>query len=335
MIALSIVSVLAVARPTAAIALGLFASDPGYDYGPLLREIAATGAEHVQIDVVWLQSDVRAHDIAPDRTVSPDDNTVRRTLLQAKALGLTTTLFPIVRPRRHGPKEWRGVFDPAAGAARWFQSYRGFVLHIARLAHQGDAARLSVGSELCSLEHEEAHWRALIQAVRGEFRGRLTYSANWDQLDRVQFWDALDDVGVTAYFELAGAQGDEVPGKPRGEPRPQPPTQIEDLRSRWRAPRAQLQRLRERTQRPLWITEIGYPSHADAARVPWDETRAAPVDLALQARLFRAACVELFQSGAVDGLTIWNWFGHGGETDTGYSPRKKPAAREIGDCFRH
>jgi hypothetical protein len=61
---------------------------------------------------------------------------------------------------------------------------------------------LSVGSELASLEREDTEWRALIRAIRAKYAGPLVYSANWDHLDDVQFWDALDLAGASAYFEL-------------------------------------------------------------------------------------------------------------------------------------
>ncbi len=48
----------------------------------------------------------------------------------------------------------------------------------------------------------DAGWRALIDDVRGVYRGPVTYGANFDQFHRVGFWDALDAVGVTSYFPL-------------------------------------------------------------------------------------------------------------------------------------
>lgn len=46
-------------------------------------------------------------------------------------------------------------------------------------------------------------WRALIAAVRGVYRGPLSYAANFDQVDEVGFWDALDAIGVNAYYPLS------------------------------------------------------------------------------------------------------------------------------------
>ena len=48
----------------------------------------------------------------------------------------------------------------------------------------------------------ETHWRKLIRKTRSLYQGQLTYAANFDQYHEVSFWDALDFMGVNAYFSL-------------------------------------------------------------------------------------------------------------------------------------
>ena len=315
------------------VALGLFASDPRWDYGPLLDEVRDLGASHVLLAVVWTQKTMRSARIHRQHGTTPDDDVIVRTLRQARARGLSVTLFPIVRLEEHAPDEWRGRIDPRAGLDAWFASYRDFLVTMAALAQEGGAARLSVGSELVSLEHHDARWRTLIAEVRARFSGRLLYSANWDHFTQVPFWDAVDDVGVTAYFELA--RDEHMPSNA-------------DLDRAWEGPRASLLALKAATGKPLVVTEVGYPSMVGAARYPWDETRRAAIDLAGQATLIDAFC-RAFRSpprgthpdasashrgGSIDGFYVWNWFGFGGPTDTSYTPRKKPGARALEGCLR-
>ena len=86
----------------------------------------------------------------------------------------------------------------------WWASYRRFVLHHAFLAAWAHAELFSVGVELSATLGREAEWRRLIADVRRLYPGLVTYSANWgDDLERVKFWDALDLVGVDAYYPLA------------------------------------------------------------------------------------------------------------------------------------
>lgn len=82
-------------------------------------------------------------------------------------------------------------------------------------------ARVVVGEDAASLasfnrrrqRHEQA-WRHVIADVRELYDGPVTYGANFDQYAEVGFWDALDAVGVNAYFPL-GLYGLEPPARLR------------------------------------------------------------------------------------------------------------------------
>lgn len=48
----------------------------------------------------------------------------------------------------------------------------------------------------------DSHWRNLIARVRTLFQGKLSYAANFDNYQDVGFWNALDYMGINAYFKL-------------------------------------------------------------------------------------------------------------------------------------
>ncbi len=86
----------------------------------------------------------------------------------------------------------------------WWRAYRRYTLHHAVLARYCGSELFSIGVELGKTVHREAEWRFLIEGVRRVYPGLVTYSGNWHgDYDRVAFWDALDLVGVDAYFPLA------------------------------------------------------------------------------------------------------------------------------------
>lgn len=312
------------------VALGLFASDPEWDYGPLVDEIRARGATDVLVVVNAYQSDRFASDIAPRPGHSPSEATVHRTLRQVRRAGMRAALMPVVRLQKRDPHEWRGTIAPADGLDAWFASYRRFVLPLARIAEGAGAQRLVVGSELSSLERYEGRWRALISELRERFSSTLTYSANWDHAHAVGFWDALDEVGLTAYFPLGsvGASGRASNSDGDGEP-----PSAERLAGAWQTPRAQIAALGRRVGKPVLITEVGYPSRRGAADRPWDDASAAEVDLRMQQQLYRSFCDAFTQTPSVSGFYVWNWFGFGGPRDAGFTPRGKPAASELAACF--
>lgn len=300
------------------VALGLFATDPDWDYEPLVDEIRGRGATDVLLVVNAYQSDRFASDIASHPGRSPNLETVARTIAQVRGAGMRAALMPVVRLQRRGPQDWRGRITPADGLDAWFTAYRNFILPLARIAEQQGAERLVVGSELSSLEPYAKHWRTLISDLRHEFAGTLTYSANWDRIDAVGFWDALDEAGLTAYFPLA---------KDREAP------SSDAIAEAWRSPRAQIDALARRVGKPVLVTEIGYVSQQGAAGMPWEHSTVADVDLALQRRLYRGFCDAFAETPSVSGFYVWNWFGFGGPRDRGFTPRGKPAANELATCF--
>ena len=299
------------------VALGLFATDSDWDYGPLVREIAERGATDVLVVVNAYQSTRFASDIAGAAGRTPSEATVRRTLRQVREAGMRAALMPVVRLQARAAHEWRGVITPADGLDAWFAAYRRFVLPLAEIAEGEGAHRFVVGSELSSLEQYEGRWRALVRDVRAVFSRRVTYSANWDHAEAVPFWDALDEVGLTAYFPLSS---DAVPSDA-------------GLAKAWREPLEEIRALSRRIDKPVLVTEIGYASQVGAADRPWDDTTGGSVDLGVQQKLYRGFCNAFAETESVSGFYVWNWFGFGGPRDAGFTPRGKPAATELARCF--
>ncbi|MCB9546945.1 MAG: hypothetical protein H6706_13985 [Myxococcales bacterium] len=283
--------------PVPGVALGLFASDPGFDYATLIDEIARYRASAVLVVVPLAQDDVT--DAAPRPVVAPA--ALARALAHARRAGLAVTLMPIIDVARRGPGRWRGVLAPPE-PGRWWAAYRAELLALADVARAAGVHRLVIGSELASLEGDAA-WRPLIAAIRPRFPGRLTYSANWDRYAEVPFWDALDEVAVSAWF----------------------PAPVD-------APLAAAHRFAAERGRPLVLTELGYPALASAAEAPWDQHTGAAPDARLQARLLAEGLAAADAAGATE-VFVWNWFGPGGSGDVGFSPRGKPAAGIMARAF--
>jgi hypothetical protein len=299
------------ARADKGVALGLFAEDPGWSYRPLLDEIKALGADHVELVVAWYQEDVSAVEVGEHPRYSAPESAVRRAVRDAHRAGLKVLLFPIVRlTTQHHPDEWRGTLRPRDRAA-WFASYGRKLLSLARLAAAERVEALSIGSELSSLDGELAPWLAVVAAVRGQFHGRLVYSGNWDHYRDVAIYPLVDELGLCGYFALGA-----------------------DLERTWRELRVQLEAYSRALQRPLMFTEIGYLSQRGAAAWPWDEGATQPVDLDEQRRCYAAFCRTWSQSPVLAGVYFWNWYGWGGDASRGYTPRGKPASEEIRRFFR-
>lgn len=299
----------------------------------VMRSMARAGANAVTLVPVWYQA------TGQSATVDPEQSGAGATLADviaaartANSLGLHIAIKPHVDSR---DGVWRGAFDPGGAeggtAARrtWFDSYRARLLRLADVAESTRAGSLVIGTELINLSTDpalEPQWRALIGEVRGRFGGTVTYAGNWGRQDgeyrRIPFWDALDTIGINAYFPLSLKRD----------------PSLTDLRTGWgyfvdeRGVRSSwlsdVDGLRRSLRKPVVISEIGYPSTTDAASHPWDYSRKAPVDLRRQSAAYSAALSVWNRVPWLEGIYWWAWSAdatEGGRGDPGYSPQGKPA----------
>jgi hypothetical protein len=304
--------------------LGLFAEDVSFDYGPLLKEIAALGATHVQLVVPIYQEHGASTELGLHTRLSPSLSATAEAIRAARRVGLDVMLFPIVRlanPRRSG--EWRGTLRPSNRDA-WFRSYSEILGDLAALGTMTGISRLAIGSELSSLDDDLPRWKSLLERIRAIFPGTLVYSANWDHYQDAKLLDLVDEAGVVAYFELRRKGG---------------PGDVAALERRWRELRADIEKWRAGRRQPFIFTEVGYRSRKDATATPWDENQGGEPDLEEQRRGFEAfRRVWTERTGDTTGSAtpsgfagfyIWNWYGYGGPGTTSYTPRGKPAEGEI------
>lgn len=300
--------------PPQGIALGLFSQDPSYDYSAALTEIRATGAQAVELVVPHFQSNHRSSllPVADPRT--PPWWRVRRTIETGRQLGLQVHLLPVLLLRDSGAsnEHWRGTIAPTE-RERWHLSYRRWMVRLARRAEAAGVTGLCVGSELNSMQGDTAQWRHTVAAVRAVYSGAVTYSANWDSYGEVGFAECLDSLGVTAYHPLAD----------------HPAPSREELIGAWLPLRSRLLRWQETSGVPIHFTEVGYPSVDGGAMAPWDYTRVGPVDLEEQRDCLEAFTLVWQDAPARPGVFFYCWWGLGGPSDPGYTPRGKPALATV------
>lgn len=252
------------------------------------------------------------------------DDGIRETARRARAAGLRTLLNPHIWVLDH--ETWRGKISMGREEdwRAWFAQYREMILHYALVAKEEGIEALSVGTELAAATKREADWRALIAEVRKVYPGSITYAANWyEEAEAVAFWDALDWVGVQAYYPLAESAA--------------PPK--EKVVQAWRERAAALEKLAARFGRPIVFTEAGYRSQKGALVEPWVWHTAEPVDLGEQTLGFEALFEALWEKPWFGGVFVWKWFpdgGHaGGPGDANFTPQGKPAEALIRRWFLH
>jgi hypothetical protein len=238
----------------------------------------------------------------------------------AAQAGLRVVLLPTLVDFLDG--HWRGevqMANPQAWSA-WFASYRAFLTHYAGLASQMGAVGLSVGTELRRTVGHTDEWRSTIAAARQHFRGWLTYAANWDDYADVPWWDAVDLIGVQAYFEL---------GDPAASGEGDRQARLEEA---WRPIKRQLAQLSHATGRRVLFTEIGYKSHTGSTAYPWKWELEGRPDLALQEAAYGAAFTTFWSEPWFAGFYWWKWHpqpARRADHDRDFTPQGKPAEAVI------
>jgi hypothetical protein len=242
------------------------------------------------------------------------------TARMARAHGIRTLLKPHLWLRDRSDGQWVGsiAMKSEADWAAWFARYEEFIVHYARLAEASGMEALCIGTELEGTTGREADWRRVIAAVRRVYHGPLVYAANWDgEFEHVRFWDALDYIGVQAYFPLSN----------------EPEAAVDELVAGWAAPVARIEAVARREGRRVLITEIGYKAADRATVEPWTWTTADRYNPAEQARAYEAAFRAVWSKPWCAGLYWWKWFpaGHpeAGGRDLYFTPQGKPAAAVI------
>ncbi len=233
--------------------------------GVLLNEAQRLGARYVQVPIFNCQMDSEASVVGACQIGS--EGFSLRVARMAKARGFSVAFLPIVATPSW---EWRGNFNPA-NSDRWFATYGEWILKIARLSRDFDLSEVIVGSEFGAIYDYEAHWRALISRVREVFSGPLVLTVNWKNLN-LGYWDAVDAIGVSAYFPLSRAN------KPKQE----------DLNANWVRIKDKLVDLSIKWNRPLHLTEVGYPSGRRGANNPAGDFKNQSPDWNIQRMAFEA-----------------------------------------------
>jgi hypothetical protein len=282
------------------------------------------------LGVTWIQILTFAHQpqVEGPRIVPTDARRWPTAFVKAaRARGFRILVKPHVWSREFydGSKRWRGSIKMGDEARwrSWFENYERFIVAEAKLAATAGAEMFSVGLEYVEATRGRGRaWRRVISRVRAVFPGTLTYSADGNhELAHIDFWDALDVIGVNAYFDV-------------GEPRW--PGHL-GLVAGWAPHLARIGRIARRFDRPVVFTEAGYPSVEGATRRPWQwpsrEQVPAP---ALQGAAYDALLLAATEVPWFAGVFWWKYYERPENTSHAhdYTPRGKPAEAVIRKWYR-
>ena len=273
-----------------------------------LQALRDTGAEWVSLNVYL---------VSWDNPIQSQEAVIHA-IQVAHQLGLNVLLRPKFEDGNLQMHHDQAGFSPEQWQA-WGIHYTEELLPYAQIAEEYGVEMFSVGFEMRATEPEEAHWRSLIQAVRGVYSGPITYSTLPNDEADLKWWDAVDFIGVDGYYNLSN----------RKDP-------SEDmLKKAWIPYLENLEKLSIKYNKPVIFTEIGYPSTVTSAENPGNWMY-GEIDLELQGRLYKVLFDVIQDKPWINGVFMWAWDEtpyQGGPCDFEHTPKGKPAENVMREFF--
>lgn len=291
--------------------------------GHELRLLKATGADALSQTPFGWQNSVNSPEI---RWQADNDkmwwgesaNGLKTTLDSSAELGIMNMLKPHLWVRG----SWPGEIEMTSEEdwATWFENYRGFILDYAILAEEQGFPMLCIGTELEKTSHREDDWRKVISQVRKVYSGKLVYAANFTEFEKIEFWDALDYIGVQAYFPLAKSTN----------------PNLKELKKSWENHLPKIDKIVRKFERPVLFTEIGYCNTVDAAVEPWvwpNERKEIQLSEEVQALCYQAFFETAWEKPWMAGVFFWKWFPNAHNQSPDFTPQGKAAEKVMADYF--
>ena len=188
---------------------------------------------------------------------------------------------------------------------QWWQCFRGFLLHYAKIAEDEDVEMLCLGCEMNSTEEFDDRWRALIAEIRAIYHGAITYDVNHGRESQVAWWDAVDVISVSAYYQVPPPEGQTIEaGHPDDDAQGRNPRAAPLEQAGAGRPRA-----RSTTSRSC-SSKRASPTSAAARDIPWSHPDAKlgdPLDQQEQVNYYEAMFEAFWDEPWFMGFAWWDW----------------------------
>ncbi|MEX2680454.1 MAG: hypothetical protein Q6373_002555 [Candidatus Sigynarchaeota archaeon] len=241
-------------------------------------EMRSIGVEWVAINHWWWQDYLNSTDIKMGKYSDTFAN-MTDCFRNATSKGLHVFYKPMLNLAK--VYDWRSYIH---FSTEWMANYTWWIVENAKAAEAGGVELFSIGCEMGNMQVHSAEVRQLINEVRAVYHGKITYSANHDSYAHIDWWDAVDMIGISMYSMMTIAWD---------------PSVLE-LRTIWDGSYYELEELALKWNRPIAFTEIGIQAKDGSNIIPNDNQISEEKDIDEMRNYY----ISLFQS------KIWTapWF---------------------------
>ena len=242
---------------------------------------------------------------------------IRKCIKLAQKRGLKTMLKPHVWI---GHGEYTGTYQ-CNMEEDWIkleESYRGYIMTFVEIAKEEKVEMFCIGTEWGKfVKLRPDFWKDLIVEIRANYDGKLVYAANWDDYQKVPFWDQLDYIGIDAYFPLSLA----------------PYPKMSELIKSWKLIMPIIEEFSASQKKKIVFTEFGFKSTSHATISPWEHKDEGKYSEKVQDFAFKSFFQTIWKKSWFKGGFIWKWYHNhaevGGKGDKDFTPQNKLAEETI------
>ncbi|WP_337092878.1 glycoside hydrolase family 113 [Enterococcus gallinarum] len=243
------------------------------------------------------------------------DAEVKGMIAYAQGIGLKVILKPMVNVADGTWRAHINFFDydvPCEPTwSQWFDSYREYLNHYAKLAEETGCVMLVIGCELVNSDRREAQWRETISQIRQHYNGLLTYNCDKYQENNLTWWDAVDVISSSGYYPI----------------------------DKWEQELDRIEQVVNHYQKPFFFCEVGCPSREGSQYLPNDWSFSGEVSMIAQSRWFEKMFTACDKRNWIQGFGIWDWKArlYSREMalkDDDYGVYGKPAAAIIREFYK-
>jgi hypothetical protein len=188
---------------------------------------------------------------------------------------------------------------------------------------------------MSSSEEFEDRWRQLIGKVREVYHGQLTYDINHDRQGDLAWWDEVDFMSISAYYQVAPSDGRTI------EQVVEETTPKDEIVAALEQVKARLADTSAKFNKPILFIETGVTNVRGCARYPWSHPGAhmeSPLDEQEQANYYAAFFEVFWDEPWFMGYAWWDWparlyDAEDAGTDRGFSIYGKKAEDILRDWY--
>jgi hypothetical protein len=296
------------------------------EFKQVVDRMKTDGANTITFVIQHNVQTLTSNDVLPV-AITPTDDALVTGINYVKSKGMKAALSMFVDCNCGA---WRAEINPS-DRNQFFSSFNTVVQKYAKIGQTNGVDFINLGTEMASLSNPAANsvntqkWRDLIRNTRANYSGKLTYGGNWgapyEEMSKIEFWNELDFIGISAYFDLSK---DELPT-------------VETLKAAWgNVESTTLQPLVNKWNKPIVFTEMGYRSVNQAGNSPGDWSRPAYFMEDGQVNAFEALFSFFNTRSYFAGINIWDVSSdpnYGGQGNVDYTFVNKKAENTIKKWF--